>query len=63
MLYEVFDEMNGGFSARLRAHRISTRTSRMREGEVTVTSQVAVAEAKFSLEVLDKLHEPNFIDF
>jgi DNA helicase HerA-like ATPase len=59
----VFDEMNGGFSARLRAHRISTRTSRMREGEVTVTSQVAVAEAKFSLEVLDKLHEPNFIAF
>jgi len=63
VLNEVFDEMNGGFSARLRAHRISTRTSRMREGEVTVTSQVAVAEAKFSLEVLDKLHEPNFIAF
>jgi len=60
---EVFDDMNGGFSARLRAHRVTTRTSRMREGEVTVTSQVAVAEAKFSLGVLDKLHEPNFIAF
>ena len=63
MLNEVFDDMNGGFSARLRTHRTSTRTSRMREGEVTVTSQVAVAEAKFSLEALDRLHEPNFIAF
>lgn len=59
----VFDDMDGGFSARLRAHRTTTRTSRMREGEVTVTSQVAVAEARFSLNVLDKLHEPNFIAF
>jgi len=60
---DVFDDMNGNFSARLRTHRTSTRTSRMREGDVTVTSQVAIAEAKFSLEVLDRLHEPNFIAF
>jgi len=59
----VFDDINDGFSARLRAHRTTTRTSRMREDEVTVTSQVAVAEARFSLNVLDKLHEPNFIAF
>jgi DNA helicase HerA-like ATPase len=60
-LNEVFDDMNGNFFARLRTHRITTRTSRMREGDVTVTSQVAVAEARFSLDVLDRLHEPNFI--
>ena len=60
---EISDDMNGNFSARLRAHRVTTRTSRMREGEVTLTSQVAVAEATFNLSVLDKLHEPNFIAF
>ena len=58
---EVFDDMNGEFSARLRAHKITTRTSRTREGELTLTSRVAVVEAKFSLNVLDRLHEPSFI--
>jgi len=57
----VFDDMNGDFSARLRAHRVTTRTSRTREGEVTLTSRVAVVEARFSLSVLDRLHEPSFI--
>ena len=60
---QIFDEMDGEFSARLRSHRVTTRTSRTREGEITLTSQVAVAEARFSLNVLDRLHEPNFIAF
>ncbi|MCD6538201.1 DUF87 domain-containing protein [Candidatus Bathyarchaeota archaeon] len=60
---KIFDEMDGEFSARLRSHRVTTRTSRTREGEITLTSQVAVAEARFSLNVLDRLHEPNFIAF
>ncbi|KYH41867.1 MAG: ATPase [Candidatus Bathyarchaeota archaeon B26-2] len=58
---KVFDDMNGEFSARLRAHKITTRTSRTREGELTLTSRVAVVEARFSLNVLDRLHEPSFI--
>jgi len=58
---KVFDDMKGEFSARLRAHRVTSRTSRMREGEVTLTSRVAVVEAMFSLAVLDRLHEPSFI--
>lgn len=53
--------MNGEFSARLRAHKITTRTSKTREGELTLTSRVAVVEARFSLNVLDRLHEPSFI--
>jgi len=63
MSSQIFDDMNGEFSARLRSHRVTTRTSRTREGEITLTSQVAVAEARFSLNVLDRLHEPNFIAF
>ena len=63
MSSQIFDEMDGEFSARLRSHRVTTRTSRTREGEITLTSQVAVAEARFSLNVLDRLHEPNFIAF
>lgn len=57
----IFDDMNGEFSARLRAHRVTTRTSRTREGEVTLTSRVAIVEARFSIAVLDRLHEPGFI--
>jgi len=59
----VFDDLNGEFSARLRALRVTTRTSRTREGDVTVEGQVASAEAAFSMRVLDSLHEPNFIAF
>ncbi|MBS7638624.1 ATP-binding protein [Candidatus Bathyarchaeota archaeon] len=57
----IFDDMEGEFSARLRAHRVTTRTSRTREGEVTLTSRVALVEARFSIAVLDRLHEPSFI--
>jgi DNA helicase HerA-like ATPase len=57
----VFDDMGGEFSARLRAHRVTTRTSRTREGEVTLTSRVAIVEARFNIAVLDRLHEPSFI--
>ncbi|MEM2130719.1 MAG: DUF87 domain-containing protein, partial [Candidatus Bathyarchaeia archaeon] len=60
---EVFDDLNGEFQARLRALRVTTRTSRTREGDVTVEGQVASAEAAFSMKVLDRLHEPNFIAF
>ncbi|MBI2183345.1 MAG: ATP-binding protein [Thaumarchaeota archaeon] len=57
----VFDDMGGKFEARLRDHRVVTRTTRMHEGDVTLSSSVAVLEVKFDFEVLDRLHEPSFV--
>ncbi len=57
----VFDDLEGRFEARLRDHRVLTRTSKMREGEITVSSSIATLEAKFDFEVLDRLHDPCFV--
>ncbi|MBI4258662.1 MAG: ATP-binding protein [Thaumarchaeota archaeon] len=57
----VFDDMNGRFEARLRDHKVVTRTTRMSEGDVTLSSSVAILEVKFDFEVLDRLHDPSFV--
>jgi len=61
LLKGVFDDLGGRFEARLRDHRVLTRTSRMREGEITVSSAIAVLEARFDFVVLDRLHDPCFV--
>jgi len=60
-LKDVFDDMGGRFEARLRDHRVVTRTSKMREGEITLTSAIAVLEMKFDFQTLDRLHDPCFV--
>ncbi|MCP8311493.1 MAG: ATP-binding protein [Candidatus Methylarchaceae archaeon HK02M1] len=60
-LPKVFDDMEGRLEARLRDHKMMTRTSKMREGEITLTSSIAVLEVKFNFKVLDRLHNPAFI--
>jgi len=57
----VFDSMNGTFEARLRRMTVQTRTSKGDGREITVSNMVAVVEAKFSYEALDRLYYPSFI--
>lgn len=57
-----FDDLNGRFEARLRQVRTSTHTSRVAgEGEITVSSTIAILETRFDLEVFDRLHQPSFV--
>ncbi len=58
---KVFDDINGKFEARLREQRERVTSTRGREGEITVSSQVALLEVKFSDEVFEKLQEPQFV--
>lgn len=58
---KVFDDINGKFEARLREQRERITSTRGREGEITVSSQVALLEVKFSDEVFEKLQEPQFV--
>src|SRR2546428_13075885 len=53
--------MNGTFEARLRRMTVQTRTSKGDGREITVSNMVAVVEAKFSYEALDRLYYPSFI--
>lgn len=57
----VFDDVNGKFEARLREQRERVTSTRGREGEIVVSSQVALLEVKFSDEVFEKLQEPQFV--
>ena len=57
----VFDDFGGKFEARLRDHRVVTRTTRMREGDITLANPIAILEVRFDFEILDRLHEPSFI--
>lgn len=57
----VFNYMENKFEARVRDHRTITRTTRMKEGDVTIANQIAVLEVKFDFDVLDRLHEPSFV--
>jgi len=57
----LFDDMGGKFVSRLRTHRISTVSSKSRGVEVTVQSSVAMLDAQFDIEVLDRLHDPCFV--
>lgn len=58
---DVFDDLEGRFDARLREHKIVTRSTRTREGEISLANPVAILEARFDLKVLDRLHQPSFI--
>jgi len=57
----VFDDVNGKFEARLREQRERVTSTRGREGEIVVSSQVALLEVKFSDDVFEKLQEPQFV--
>lgn len=59
--FNVFDDMEGLFEARLKDVKTVVRSSRLREGEVTLSSQLATIEARFVYKVFDKLHNPCFI--
>lgn len=51
--------MDGRFQARLKSVR--TETKSVQQGQFEGTSVVATLEAKFDMEVFDKLHDPTFI--
>lgn len=55
------DDMGGRFVCRLRSHWTSLVTSKARGAELTLQSTVAMLDAKFDLEVLDRLHDPCFV--
>jgi len=59
----LFDDMGGRFTARLRHHQTLTHTSPGggRGESISVRSRLGVLEARFDLEVLDRLHEPCFV--
>lgn len=56
-----FDSMGGEFDARLKRNTITTRTSKNDGRELTVSNPLAIIEAKFSYEVLDRLYTPCFV--
>ena len=58
---DIFDDMGGRFEARLRDHRTVVRSTKTREGEISLSNYVAVLEARFDFKVLDRLHQPSFV--
>ncbi|MDG6940282.1 MAG: ATP-binding protein [Nitrososphaerota archaeon] len=58
-LQTAFDDMGGRFQARLKGTR--TVSKQVQGGQYEATSSFAVLEAKFDLEVFDRLHDPTFI--
>jgi DNA helicase HerA-like ATPase len=54
-----FDDMEGKFQARLKGVKSETKSAM--GGEFEGTSIVATLEAKFDMEVFDRLHDPTFI--
>ena len=57
----LFDDMGGRFEARLRDHRTVVRSTKTREGEISLSNSIAVLEARFDFKVLDRLHQPSFV--
>jgi len=53
--------MGERFEARLRDHRTVVRSTKTREGEISLSNFVAVLEARFDFKVLDRLHQPSFV--
>jgi hypothetical protein len=53
--------MGGRFEARLRDHRTVVRSTKTREGEISLSNSIAVLEARFDFKVLDRLHQPSFV--
>ena len=58
---KIFDEMNGKFVARLREQKTRVLPVKSKEGEIQVSSPIAVLEVKFDFEVFERLHQPSFI--
>ncbi len=58
---EVFDNVDGEFEGRLKSCRMAYRTVRVSGEDLTLSTGEAMVEAKFSLRVLDRLHEPAYI--
>jgi len=58
---DIFDDMGGRFEARLRDHKTVVRSTKTREGEISLSNYVAVLEARFDFKVLDRLHQPSFV--
>lgn len=58
---EIFDNIGGEFEGRLRSCRMAYRTVRVSGEELTLSTGEATIEARFSLKVLDRLHEPAYI--
>jgi hypothetical protein len=58
---EAFDDFGGRFQARLKALRTATKTTSGTAGPIEATTNYAVLEAKFDMEVLDRLYEPAFV--
>ncbi|MEM3546990.1 MAG: ATP-binding protein [Candidatus Bathyarchaeia archaeon] len=58
---KLFDDIDGSFEARLKDVKTIVRSTRLREGEIALSSQLASIEAKFSYKVFDKLHNPCFV--
>ncbi len=56
-----FDTMGGEFDARLKLTTRTTRTSKSDGRELTVSSPLAIIEARFSYKVLDRLYSPTFV--
>ncbi len=58
---KLFDDLDGLFEARLKDVKTVVRSTRLREGEIALSSQLATIEVKFFYKVFDKLHSPCFI--
>jgi DNA helicase HerA-like ATPase len=58
---EIFEDIGGEFEGRLRSCRMAYRTVRVSGEELTLSTGEATIEARFSLKVLDRLHEPAYI--
>ena len=54
-------DLDDKFKAKVRESKVVTRSSRSREGEISISNLQAILEIKFDLEVLDKLHNPAFV--
>ncbi len=59
--YQVFDDLDGKFDARLRRVFPSTKTAKSGDQEIVVTNVVATVEARFDFRTLERLYSPNFV--
>ena len=59
--YQVFDDLDGKFDARLRRVFPSTKSAKSGDQEIVVTNVVATVEAKFDFRTLERLYSPNFV--
>lgn len=58
---EIFDDINGEFEGRVRRCETVHRTVRVSGEDLMLSTGEATIEARFSIRVLDRLHEPAYI--